>query len=64
MTNSRTRNAWLLTAVVVFGLAFPCLDGRALYAQTTAPAVSQAPPPQPAGAPVVFADETLFVVYD
>ena len=64
MTNSCTRNTWLLTAVVVFGLAFPCLDGRALYAQTTAPAVSQAPPPQPAGAPVVFADETLFVVYD
>ncbi|MDH5626112.1 MAG: hypothetical protein OEY21_08395, partial [Nitrospira sp.] len=64
MTNSCIRNAWLLTAVVVFGLAFPCLDGQALYAQTTAPAVSQAPPPQPAGAPVVFADETLFVVYD
>ena len=52
-------------AAIVLGLAFPCIDGRALYAQTAAPALSQSPPPsQPIGAPVVFADETLFVVYD
>jgi small-conductance mechanosensitive channel len=52
-------------AAIVLGLAFPCIDGRALYAQTAAPALSQSPPPShPIGAPVVFADETLFVVYD
>lgn len=65
MTNSRTRNGWLLAAAVVVGLATPCFDGNALYAQTTSPALSQSPPPsQPSGTPVVFADETLFVVYD
>jgi small-conductance mechanosensitive channel len=62
-TNSYTRSAWLLAVAIVVCLAFPCLDGRVLYAQTTAPAANQTPP-QPAGAPVVFADETLFVVYD
>jgi small-conductance mechanosensitive channel len=51
-------------AVIVFGLAAPCFDGQALYAQTPSPTLSQSPPPQPTGAPVIFADETLFVVYD
>jgi small-conductance mechanosensitive channel len=32
--------------------------------RTPAPTISQAPPPQPTGAPVIFADETLFVIYD
>lgn len=65
MINSCTRNAWLLTGAIVLGLTAPCFDGQAPYAQTVAPTLSQSPPPsQPTGAPVVFADETLFVVYD
>lgn len=32
--------------------------------ETPTPTISQAPPPQPIGAPVIFADEPLFVIYD
>ncbi len=32
--------------------------------QTPTSAISQVPPPQPVGAPVVFAEETLFIIYD
>ena len=32
--------------------------------QTPTPAISQAPPPQPVGAPVIFGGETLFEIYD
>jgi small-conductance mechanosensitive channel len=35
-----------------------------LQAKPTDPSISQSPPPQPTGAPVLFADETLFVIYD
>jgi small-conductance mechanosensitive channel len=47
-------------------LAFAIAPGSSL-AETQAPppaALSQAAPSQPTGAPVVFADETLFVIYD
>lgn len=65
MAHSPSRNSWLLMAVVVFGLTVPCFNGQSPYAQTVAPALSQSPPPaQPIGAPVIFADETLFVLYD
>lgn len=40
-----------------------CPSGAILYAEPTAPQISQAPPPQPAGATVVFSGETLFTVY-
>lgn len=32
--------------------------------QTSAPSITSSPSSQPAGAPVVFGDETLFVIYD
>ena len=64
MTHSPSRNSWLLMAAIVLALVTPSFDGNALYAQTAAPALSQSPPPQPAGTPVIFADETLFVIYD
>lgn len=64
MTTSCARNAWLVAATIVLALATPCFDGNTLYAQTVAPALSQSPPPQPSGAPVVFGDDTLFVIYD
>lgn len=65
MTPSSFRNSWLVMAAIVFGLTAPCFDGHELSAQTVAPTLSQSPPPaQPIGAPVIFADETLFVLYD
>ena len=65
MTNLCTRTSWLFTAALVLVLAAPCVDGNALYAQPTPPTLSQIPPPsQPTGAPVIFADETLFIIYD
>ena len=64
MTHSPSRNSWLFMAAIVLALVTPSFDGNALYAQTAAPALSQSPPPQPAGTPVIFADETLFVIYD
>lgn len=64
MTHSPARNSWLVMAVIVVGLTAPCFDGHELYAQTASPTLSQSPPPQPAGAPVILGDETLFVVYD
>ncbi|NJN36122.1 MAG: hypothetical protein HC794_02525 [Nitrospiraceae bacterium] len=53
-----------MTAALVLWLAVPCIDGRVLYAQPTGPAANQTPPPQPTGAPVIFSDETLLVLYD
>lgn len=40
------------------------LAGSPLHAEPTAPTISQSPPPQPTGAPVVFSGATLFAVYD
>ncbi len=46
-------------------LGFPIVQGGSLAeTQTLTPTISQTPPSQPAGAPVVFADETLFILYD
>ena len=65
MTNACIRNSWLFAAAFVLAVASPSIDKNVLYAQTASPVLSQSPPPsQPIGAPVVFADETLFVVYD
>ncbi|MBX9658132.1 MAG: mechanosensitive ion channel family protein [Nitrospiraceae bacterium] len=64
MAHSPSRNLWLLMAVIVFGLAAPCFNGQTSYAQTASHSLSQSPPPQPSGAPVIFADDTLFVLYD
>jgi small-conductance mechanosensitive channel len=65
MTNLCARHSWLFTTAIALVLAAPCSDRNALYAQTAPPTLSQSPPPsQPIGAPVVFADETLFVIYD
>lgn len=65
MTNACIRNSWLFAAAFVLAVAAPSIDKNVLYAQTASPVLSQSPPPsQPIGAPVVFADETLFVVYD
>lgn len=64
MTPSPFRNSWLVIAAIVLVLGAPCFDGNALHAQTDTPVLSQTPPPQPIGAPVIFADETLFVLYD
>lgn len=50
---------WLLVLVLVLFLA-----GSPLHAEPTAPSLSPSPPPQPTGAPVVFAGATLFTVYD
>lgn len=41
-----------------------CPIGSILYAEPTAPHISQSPSVQPAGAPVMFSGETLFRVYD
>lgn len=64
MTQSPSRNSWLFMAAIVLVLGTPCFDGNALHAQTAPPVLSQTPPPQPAGTSVVFADETLFVIFD
>lgn len=64
MRNLRTRISWLFTAALALVLTASCFEGNVLYAQTAAPVLSQTPSPQPAGTPVVFADETLFVIYD
>lgn len=46
-------------------LAFMVAPGASLAeTQTPTPTISQTPPPQPTGAPVIFADETLFTIYD
>lgn len=49
----------LSLSLLLIGLA-----ASVAQAQQPAPSISQALPPQAAGAPVVFADETLFVLYD
>jgi len=71
MTHSFSRYGWPLIAAIVLVFAIPCFDGNSPYAQMASPTLnpsptlSQSPPPsQPTGAPVIFADETLFVVYD
>jgi small-conductance mechanosensitive channel len=53
---------WVIVAVCTlnmldFGFPSP-------HAETTAPIISQEAPAPPAGAPVMFAEETLFVLYD
>lgn len=56
------RHAWTLAScgwLVVFFLA-----GSVLHAEPPAPSISQPPPPQSTGAPVVFSGATLFSVWD
>jgi small-conductance mechanosensitive channel len=45
-------------------LATLCAAPPPLFAETTAPAVAQAPPTPAAGTPVKFEDVTLFAIYD
>ena len=56
------RYVWALASccwLMVLFLAVPVL-----HAEPTAANISQSPPPQPTGAPVVFSGTTLFSVYD
>lgn len=65
MMLSLSRNVWLFMAVIVVGLTAPWFEGHELSAQTVPPTLSQSSPPaQPTGAPVIFANETLFVLFD
>ena len=50
---------------ILLALAFVSAPGvSTAETPTPAPTISQGPPPQSTGAPVIFADETLFVIYD
>ena len=45
-------------------LTFPFFGEYILLAEPTSTTQNQVPPPQPVGAPVIFAEETLFLIYD
>ncbi|MDP3090568.1 MAG: mechanosensitive ion channel family protein [Nitrospira sp.] len=71
MTNSKKEGVSLLnrrpyfwTIAVFCWLIFPCSGWHSLHAETAAPTLSQAPLPQPIGAPVVLGEDTLFLIYD
>ncbi len=59
---STKRHVWALASCC--WLMFLFLAWSVPHAQPTAPNISQSPLPQPAGAPVIFEEETLFILYD
>lgn len=55
----------LFRAVTLFSfLVIPLFSWQSPHAEQTNQVLTQAPPSQPAGAPVTFSGETLFVLYD
>lgn len=56
------RRTWILASCCWLMVLF--FAGPVLHAEPTTPTISQSPPPQPTGTPVVFSGATLFSIYD